>query len=190
MPKLKQTPEAHAAVRARLIGIAREIYSLEGPEAVSMRALGRRAGYSTAALYRYFADHDALVRAMWRDAVERLGESIAEAGAGQQDPLRRIRAILAAYADFAARDSSAFRASFLQLSRPGPNPRGRSGSLCPDPVGDHPWCRGLGSDHRRFPVRRPRAARDRGDRDRDPRHCALTAALRRRQFPYGMACPE
>jgi len=119
MPKPKQTLQAHAEVRARLIGIAREIYSLEGPDAVTMRQVGRRAGYSTAALYRYFADHDALVRAMWRDTVERLGDRIAAAGAGQQDPLHRIRAILATYADFAARDATAFRVSFLHLARPG-----------------------------------------------------------------------
>jgi len=119
MPKPKQTLQAHAEVRARLIGIAREIYGLEGPEAVSMRRVGRRAGYSTAALYRYFTDHDALVRAMWRDTVERLADKIVAAGAGQQDPLRRIRAILTAYAEFAARDATAFRASFLQLTRPG-----------------------------------------------------------------------
>lgn len=85
-----------------------------------MRNVAIEAGCSTAALYRHFSGRTALLQSMWADAVDALASRTLEVEAEVADPIERIRAVMAAYAELAARDPDAFVSTFLQIWTPTP----------------------------------------------------------------------
>src|SRR5437764_560426 len=62
----------HGDLKAALIDSALEILRKEGLEALTLRAVARRAGVSQAAPYRHFADRRALVAAVAERGFERM----------------------------------------------------------------------------------------------------------------------
>jgi AcrR family transcriptional regulator len=117
MPKRPQTSDEHDAIRLRLIEAARELNNSEGPTAVTLRNVARRAGYSPAAMYRYFSDVEDLVRSTWADTLQRLRTWLEQAVAGVHGPLPRLRALLLAIGSFAEANLVAFRTTFFLLIR-------------------------------------------------------------------------
>jgi AcrR family transcriptional regulator len=124
MPKRPQTREEQEAIRLRLIEAAREINDAEGAGAVTLRNVARHAGYSPAAMYRYFTDADDLVRSTWADTLERMRVKLEQALEGVVGPIPRLRALLLAYGAFADANMMAFRTTFFLLIRkPSPGTR-------------------------------------------------------------------
>ena len=83
----------------------------------SIRALGKRAGYSAPTVYHYFGDKDGLIEALLEERVSRLAdqlESIEPTGDAQAD----LRAMLLAYHDFSA-EHPTFTRLMWTLSRKG-----------------------------------------------------------------------
>lgn len=88
----------------------------EGIAGVSLRGVARRAGVTPPAVYRHFADKDALLAAVAAECAERLANvMIAAAAEGAEDPLEAFRAIGIALVRFAVENPEHFRA----LSIPG-----------------------------------------------------------------------
>jgi len=101
--------------RDRLFAAAKEIFERDGLEGLSVRAVARHAGLSPMAMYRHFADKDALVDALMLD-----GFAAWEARVGAieaEDPLQWLRRLFAAYLDFALSDPHRFDAAFLLPAR-------------------------------------------------------------------------
>jgi AcrR family transcriptional regulator len=95
-----------ALVDAGLLAIAEH-----GPDKLSLRDVARRAGVSAAAVYRHFADKDALLAAIAVDCAVRIRVIMDEAIAlAPPDPLLRFRAQGIAYVRFAVRHPHRFRA--------------------------------------------------------------------------------
>lgn len=88
--------ESAAATRRSLLDAAAGLLDAGGPEAVTLREVGARAGVSRGAPYRHFADKDDLLTAVAAEAWERLADRAAELGA---DPLAsaedKLRGMLA-----------------------------------------------------------------------------------------------
>lgn len=86
------------------------IVETEGLDALTMREVARRAGVSSAAPFRHFADRQALVLAVATEAlqafVEHTERAMAEAG---DDPVARFRAMGVAYVEFAVASPARFR---------------------------------------------------------------------------------
>jgi AcrR family transcriptional regulator len=83
----------------------------------SIRALGRRSGYSAPTVYHYFGDKDGLIDALLEDRVARLAdqlERVAPSGDAQAD----LRALLLGYLDFSSRHPT-FTRLMWTLSRKG-----------------------------------------------------------------------
>ena len=83
----------------------------------SIRALGKRAGYSAPTVYHYFGDKDGLIEALLEDRVASLAdqlEGVGPTGDAQAD----LRAMLLAYFEFSA-DSPTFTRLMWTLSRKG-----------------------------------------------------------------------
>lgn len=59
-------------MREEILVAARELLLEVGPEALSLRQVARRADFSPAALYTYFASRDELVAALFAESFERL----------------------------------------------------------------------------------------------------------------------
>lgn len=133
MPRRPQTPEEFAKVRQRLIETARAIHAEEGAEAVTLRNVARRAGFSPAAIYRYFQDADELSASVFEDDASRLAERMRAACDQNPSHRGRLAGMLRAYADFALEDMAAFRAGFLRLLRRPAAERAARGALAATP---------------------------------------------------------
>ncbi|HET8589658.1 MAG TPA: TetR/AcrR family transcriptional regulator [Nakamurella sp.] len=83
-----------AQARTAILDAARELAQQEGWDAVSMRRLAGRIGYSTNYAYRYFSGRDDILLALVTDGFTRLAEAMRAAGPS-------LHAAAAAYLDFA-----------------------------------------------------------------------------------------
>ena len=63
-------------LRDTLLGLAREVAEEQGPEAINIRDIARRAGVATGTVYNYFSGKDELLLALtedcWREALGEL----------------------------------------------------------------------------------------------------------------------
>jgi AcrR family transcriptional regulator len=66
--------ESAAATRSALLSAAAELLDGGGPDAVTLREVGARAGVSRGAPYRHFADKGSLLTAVAADGWERIGD--------------------------------------------------------------------------------------------------------------------
>ena len=90
-------------LRARLIRVGGELLDQEGPAALSLREIARRAGVSHGAPRRYFPTHLTLLSAIARDSFTRLGALADTAlAAAPTDPRARLAILARVYLDFAA----------------------------------------------------------------------------------------
>jgi len=105
----------HGDLPAALLQQAGKILEKEGVEALSVRALTRRAGVSHAALYRHFRDHESLLAALAAEGFAMLGRAQRDAAASGG-----LRAMGEAYVRFALQHPQRFRLMFggrLKIAR-------------------------------------------------------------------------
>lgn len=91
------------ATRQEAKAIALRQLSEKGQEGLSLNAIAHEMGMSGPALYRYFANRDALLTALIIDAYTDLGASLAQAvdGASRRAPAGRLRVLAHAFRDWA-----------------------------------------------------------------------------------------
>ena len=102
-------------VRRRLIEVAADVLSEEGPSALSARRLARDAGTSTMAVYTHFGGMPALVRAVVAEGFTRLHDRVAEI-AQSDDPIVDLIAASSAYRAHALADPHLFLVMFGSAS--------------------------------------------------------------------------
>lgn len=118
----------HGDLPRVLVAEAVALAGAGGPEAVTLREVARRAGVSATAVYRHFADREALLAEVAREARQALaGRMLAERAAEprRRSPTRaavaRFRATGRGYVAFATEQPHLIRTAFLPLppaSRP------------------------------------------------------------------------
>lgn len=85
--------ETSAATRRALLDAAAQLLDAGGPEAVTLREVGARAGVSRSAPYRHFADKESLLTAVateaWSEVGDLLQELAASSDASPEESLRR-----------------------------------------------------------------------------------------------------
>ena len=99
-------------LKAKLIEVAVGILETEGPGAVSLRSLARKAGVSHMAPYRHFESKNALLAAVAAEGFRDLVSAIDAAVAGEEVDALKSRAVGIAYIDFARRRPALFRLMF------------------------------------------------------------------------------
>lgn len=104
----------HGDLRAALLEAARALLTEGGIEALSLRAVARRAGVSAAAPYHHFKDKAELVSALERVVTARLAGVKRTALEGLSDPEDRLRALGVHFVCY----SIAHPAEFRLLCRP------------------------------------------------------------------------
>ena len=97
----------HGDLEAALLRSAGKVIEKEGLDALSLRAVARRAGVSHNAPYRHFAEREALLAALAMEGFERLGA--AQRAAAEKGGLR---AMGEAYVLFALEHPQRFRLMF------------------------------------------------------------------------------
>jgi AcrR family transcriptional regulator len=102
-------------VRRRLIEVAADLLSEEGPSALSARRLAREAETSTMAVYTHFGGMPALVRAVVAEGFARLYARVAEVEPSD-DPLADLVASSVAYRAYALADPHLYLVMFGSAS--------------------------------------------------------------------------
>jgi AcrR family transcriptional regulator len=99
-------------LRQKILDAARELFVAEGVEAVSMRKIAEKIGYSATTLYNHFDDKDALLRALCDADFGALQNAFLHIGQ-IADPIERLQRLSEAYIGFALQFPSHFRFMFM-----------------------------------------------------------------------------
>ncbi len=110
-PKLK-TEEERQQLRTLIIDAARELFVTVGYEAVTMREVAKRIGYSATSIYLHFADKESLLRAICDTDMLALASSLKEI-MQIEDPVERMRILGLGYAQFALTHPNHYRMMFM-----------------------------------------------------------------------------
>ena len=112
--------QSAAATRRSLIEAAAELLDLGGLEAVTLRAVGARAGVTRGAPYSHFADKESLLIEIGRQAWERLADQAAalrtDTNISSSD---KLRALVTGFLDLGRRHPHLYR---LMFSNPASDP--------------------------------------------------------------------
>ena len=118
MESKERRAKAKAELRAQILEAARHLFAQRGYEAVTMREIARRIGYTTTALYYQFPDKEALLRELCATDFWALIETFKRLGR-IADPVERIRKAGQAYVKFGLQNPEHYRLMFIT---PGPEP--------------------------------------------------------------------
>ena len=109
---MKRT-ESAAATRRALLDQAATLLDRGGPDAVTLREVGARAGVSRGAPYRHFCDKQSLLTAVAAEAWDRLADQV---HAVQGDPASRMRAALTSVITVSRQQPHLYRLMFTTPS--------------------------------------------------------------------------
>lgn len=108
--------DVNMTTKERLFAAAKNIYERDGLDALTIRAVGRKAGMSAMAIYRHFPDKSALIDALTRDGFDAWEAIVRKIDC--DDPILWLKRAVASYADFALTDPHRFDAAFLLPASP------------------------------------------------------------------------
>ena len=112
----------HGQLREALVALGRREVTQNGWHDLSLRALARRLSVSHTAVYRHYADREALLAALAASAMEDFAsalEAAERAGASREAaPLETLAAMNAAYVQFALTRPNEFRLMFSRHAVP------------------------------------------------------------------------
>lgn len=112
MPPKVKTDAEKLAVRSSIMDAARELFIHQGVEAVTMRAVAQRVGYSATSLYLYFGDKEQLLRAVVDADVIKLAQAL-KSTLTISDPLERFLQFGQHYVQFALTNPNHYRMMFM-----------------------------------------------------------------------------
>lgn len=154
-------------LRERIMAAAGEIVGEQGLDALSMRAIAVRIGYSAATIYLYFRDKDELLGRVMNEGFHRLEATMRRELRSLPEgctALEQYAATGKAYARFALENTGYFQAMFRQ-------PRVPNLVVCPEPREDRVPGEEAAWDFGLTLVKRVLA--DAGDTERRPEHMAM-----------------
>ena len=104
------------ALRTSVIAAATELFQEESYDAVSMRKIAKKVGYSVGTLYLYYKDKDELFLAVQGEAFRQGFEYIQQLPA-TEDPLEKLKALGERYVRFGMENPDLYRLMFM-MERP------------------------------------------------------------------------
>jgi len=110
-------PDALGPRALQIVAAARELLERDGPEGLSMRAIGQQLGIRAPSLYKHVADKETLEVALISDGLVELAEVFEEAVRGSSDP---AASLASAYRGWACAHPHLYR---LMMDRPLPRER-------------------------------------------------------------------
>jgi AcrR family transcriptional regulator len=101
-PKAEKRAYHHGDLARALVGSALDLIAKRGPESLTVREVAASVGVTHGAAYRHFADKEALLAAVAEEGYRGLAHKLASAArAASVHPPGRVRALAAAYVEFA-----------------------------------------------------------------------------------------
>jgi AcrR family transcriptional regulator len=110
--KRSAKPYHHGDLRRALIDEALRTIEAEGVERLTLRNVGASLGVSRSALYRHFADKQALLATVGKEGFSKLRQALADAWEGNGHGRIGFEAMHRAYVQFAAAHPSHYRVMF------------------------------------------------------------------------------
>jgi len=111
-PEKTAKPYHHGDLRCALLDEALRTIQTHGVAHLTLRTVGERLGVSRSALYRHFADKQALLAAVGREGFRMLRQAIADAWERNGRGPTGFRAMAMAYVQFAVEHPSHYRVMF------------------------------------------------------------------------------
>jgi AcrR family transcriptional regulator len=108
------------STRDRLVRAATALLDRGGPEVVTLREVGHRAGVSHNAPYKHFSDKSALLAAVAANELRSLERRLVKARTGAADPVAAIASAGVAYVKWAAAHPMRFKLTFGTLATSDP----------------------------------------------------------------------
>jgi AcrR family transcriptional regulator len=112
MQSKERRAQEKAQLRARILEAARYLFIRKGYEAVTMREVAARIGYTATALYYHFPDKESLLRELCELDFEALSAYFKRLGR-ISDPIERIRKTGQAYVNFGLEYPEHYRLMFM-----------------------------------------------------------------------------
>lgn len=112
MPPKVKTEQEKQQLKTLIIDAARDLFVTKGVEAVSMREIAKRIGYSATSIYLHFTDKEALLRAICDTDFLALASSLSDI-LDIEDPVERMSALGKGYAQFALTHPNHYRIMFM-----------------------------------------------------------------------------
>lgn len=132
MGSLERREREKKELRDKILEAARELFTSDGVEATTMRRIAERIEYSPTAIYSHFADKEALLQELCLHDFQSLAGKFA-ALEKLNDPLKRLRRLGQAYADFAVTYPEAYRFMFMTRRPANADAGALSGNPLTDP---------------------------------------------------------
>jgi AcrR family transcriptional regulator len=120
-----------ASRRGEILEASKRLFLTDGFERATIRKIAAAVGVSSAALYLYFPDKDAILRAIAESTFETLLARLEESQRRADDDLQRFRAGLEAYVAFGLAHPDEYRLTFLAKMMASSGP-GRPCAPCED----------------------------------------------------------
>ena len=117
MPPKPKTEAERQRLRILIIDAARELFVSRGVEAVTMREIAKRIGYSATSIYLHFADKEAVLRAICDTDFLALATTLKNT-MQIADPVERMQALGRGYAEFALSHPNHYRLMFMASRTP------------------------------------------------------------------------
>jgi AcrR family transcriptional regulator len=111
-PSLERREREKAETRALILAAARAMFTHEGYDNTTMRAIANRIGYTATTIYHHFADKDALLLELCISDFQAFGAALNRISQ-VADPIERIRLMGLGYVRFALDNPEQFRFMFL-----------------------------------------------------------------------------
>lgn len=111
-PSLQRREREKAETRALILSAARALFTRDGYENTTMRAIADRIGYTATTIYHHFADKDALLLELCISDFQAFGTALTRISQ-VADPVERIRLMGLGYIRFALANPEQFRFMFL-----------------------------------------------------------------------------
>ena len=105
------------AVTASILSAARDLFTAEGYQSVSIRKIAERIEYSPAAIYSYYASKDDIFLALAAEGFHRLDDKV-QAAMTAGDPLENVRQCWWAFYEFSQEQPAYFQLMFVDRSVP------------------------------------------------------------------------
>jgi AcrR family transcriptional regulator len=103
------------ALRRTILDAARETFTQEGHQYVSMRRLANKIGYSAGSLYLHFKSKEEILDCLVEESFGRLAASLAalRQRSENKDPVETLRKAMYTYVDFGLRNANDYRLALL-----------------------------------------------------------------------------
>ncbi len=98
-----------SSIQDEILAVSLRVFARDGYRGLTLRAIASEMGWSSAALYRYYASKDALLAALRVHGFNRMEETLRAAREEAREPIEAVHGTMRNYLRFAIQEPGLFR---------------------------------------------------------------------------------